>query len=184
LAMLLFTLRGTPFFYMGDEIGAEQVEIPESCIHDPFEKLVGGYGLGRDPERSPMRWDAGARGGFTNGTPWLPLGECARNVADQQRQPRSILNLYRALIALRKSNPCLARGEYCPLRSQNDVLGFERRDGDSKLLVALNTVNEPRLWTLREKGGRLLSSYLDEDASLVDRKLLLRPNEGVLLAVG
>jgi alpha-glucosidase len=73
LAMLLLTLKGTPFFYMGDEIGQERVHIAPEYVQDPFEKLVPGYGLCRDPERAPIRWNASEKGGFTNGTPWLPL---------------------------------------------------------------------------------------------------------------
>lgn len=52
LAMLLMTLRGTPFFFMGDEIGRKRVPIPPDRVRDPFEKLVPGYGLCRDPERA------------------------------------------------------------------------------------------------------------------------------------
>src|SRR5439155_11952839 len=75
LAMLLMTLRGTPFLFAGDEIGAEQVSIPPERIQDPFEKLIEGFGLCRDPERAPLRWDDTETGGFTTGEPWLPLGE-------------------------------------------------------------------------------------------------------------
>src|SRR6185436_18130862 len=57
LAMLLMTIRGTPFLFAGDEIGSEQVKIPPERIQDPFEKLVKGFDLGRDPERAPLRWD-------------------------------------------------------------------------------------------------------------------------------
>jgi alpha-glucosidase len=75
LAMQLMTIRGTPFLFAGDEIGSEQVKIPPERIRDPFEKLVKGFDLGRDPERAPLRWDDTERGGFTTGEPWLPLSE-------------------------------------------------------------------------------------------------------------
>src|SRR5205085_12464078 len=74
LAMLLFTLRGTPFFFAGDELGMEQVAIPADRVDDPFEKRLPGYDLNRDPERVPMRWTARPNGGFTTGHPWLPMG--------------------------------------------------------------------------------------------------------------
>lgn len=180
LAMLLFTLKGTPFFFMGDEIGAEQVRIPDNRVHDPFEKLVPGYDLGRDPERSPLRWDASAQGGFTNGTPWLPLGAAERNIEDQRRQPDSMLNLYRALIDLKKSTPCLTRGDYRPIRSEHDILAFERSDGERALLIALNIASEPRQRTLQAKGRRLISTCLDQGPSDFDGKLFLRGNEGVI----
>ena len=59
-AMLLLTLRGTPTLYYGDEIGMQDVPIPRERVQDPFEKRVPGLGLGRDPERTPMQWDASA----------------------------------------------------------------------------------------------------------------------------
>ncbi len=74
-AMLLLTLRGTPVLYYGDEIGMADANIPPQSVQDPWEKNVPGLGLGRDPERSPMPWDATAHGGFSTGLPWLPLGE-------------------------------------------------------------------------------------------------------------
>jgi alpha-glucosidase len=86
LAMLLLTLRDTPFFVAGDELGMERARIPQDATHDPFEKLVPGYGLNRDPERVPMPWDATSNGGFTTGEPWLPIGQIGRrNVADLQK---------------------------------------------------------------------------------------------------
>lgn len=54
--MLLMTIRGTPFLFAGDEMGSEQVQIPPERIQDPFEKLMKGFDLGRDPERAPLRW--------------------------------------------------------------------------------------------------------------------------------
>src|SRR5436190_14871936 len=122
LAMLLMTIRGTPFLFAGDEIGSEQVPIPAEQVRDPFEKLVKGFDLGRDPERAPLRWDDTEAGGFTTGEPWLPLsGDRARNIDAQRRDIKSLLNLYRKLIALRRQEPCLQHGEYRPRRAHNDV---------------------------------------------------------------
>src|SRR5436305_12033442 len=119
--MLLLTGKGTPLLFGGDEIGMEQVKIPKARIADPFEKLVGGYGLNRDPERSPMRWDETRNGGFTTGDPWLPMGAdiADRNVERLKNDSRSILALYRALIALRKRERVLVEGQYQPIRSHN-----------------------------------------------------------------
>jgi alpha-glucosidase len=127
LAMLLMTLKGTSFLYMGDEIGRKRVSIAPDRIRDPFEKLVPGFGLCRDPERAPMRWDASANGGFTSGRPWLPLDpEGSANVSGQQGDERSMLALFRALMAVRREHACLLRGRYEPLRSQSDVLALWR----------------------------------------------------------
>ncbi len=67
-AMLLLTLRGTPTLYQGDELGLENVPIPDALIQDPVERNVPGLGLGRDPERTPMQWDATNNGGFRHAT--------------------------------------------------------------------------------------------------------------------
>src|SRR6185503_17285360 len=103
-AMLLLTLRGTPTMYNGDEIGMHDVDIPPELVQDPQELGVPGIGLGRDPERTPMQWDASPNAGFTSGTPWLPLAANYRtaNVAAEHDDPASMLTLYRRLIALRR----------------------------------------------------------------------------------
>jgi alpha-glucosidase len=181
LAMLVMTLRGTPFMFAGDELGMEQVPIPPNCVQDPFEKLVGGYGLNRDPERSPMRWDDSEHGGFTSGNPWLPMGDdvAARNVKAFQRDERSLLWLYRRLIMLRRAEPALVEGDYIPLRSRHDVLTFRRELNSAKLLVALNTASEPRRLVLQDKGTLLLTTHLDRESGPIPT--VLRRDEGVVV---
>lgn len=93
-AMLLLTLPGTVFVYQGDEIG--MLDGPGG--DPPVDRF------GRDGQRQPMQWDAGRNGGFTTGTGWLPpVDPAVRNVAAQRRDPDSVLSLYRALIALRRT---------------------------------------------------------------------------------
>ena len=87
-AMLAFTLPGTAFCFGGDELGMRGVKIPSNRINDEFEKRVPEYGLNRDPERAPMRWDSGPKAGFTAGQPWLPLGaDVAECNARLQQKP-------------------------------------------------------------------------------------------------
>jgi alpha-glucosidase len=184
LAMLVLTLRGTPFLFAGDELGMEQVPIPPERIQDPFEKLVGGYGLNRDPERSPMRWDGSATGGFTTGEPWLPMGSdvAARNVAKLQADERSLLWLYRRLLQVRRTERALVEGEYVPLRSANDVLLYKRRCGNAELLIALNTVEQPRRCEISSAGTLVLSTYLDGgEGKPLKSSFLLRGSEGIIV---
>jgi alpha-glucosidase len=185
LAMLLMALKGTPFFFAGDEIGMEQVPIPEDRIDDPFEKRVPGYGLNRDPERVPMRWNGAARGGFTTGEPWLPLGPhvAERNVEKQKQQRGSLLALYRALIELRRREPALTHGDQVPLRSRNDILVLKRVGGRDEFLIALNLVHEPRKLEWRGEGAIVLSTYLDRENILVRAPLLLRADEGLIIKI-
>ena len=130
-AMLLLTLRGTPTLYYGDELGMRDVPVPAEAAQDPFEGR-------RDPVRTPMRWDDGPNAGFCppGVVPWLPVGgDLARvNVAAQRADPRSLLALYRRLLALRRERDDLALGGYEPVAAADGVLAY-RRDG---LLVALN----------------------------------------------
>ena len=185
LAMLLFTLRGSPFFFAGDELGMEQVSIPRACIHDPFEKLVPGYGLNRDPERAPMRWDETHAAGFTTGEPWLPLGadDGQRNVSLLQKDSRSILWLYRRLIQLRRTEPALALGDHVPVRSRNGVLMHKRAFAGHEMLIALNLMHDPRLVEWGASGRLLLSTSLDKEDIDIKSPLLLRGDEGVIVRI-
>ncbi|MGY4623285.1 glycosidase [Bradyrhizobium sp. USDA 4486] len=131
-----------------------------------------------------MCWDDSESGGFTTGRPWLPLepGD-APNVAEQQRDDRSVLALFRALIALRREHACLREGSYAPLRSRDDVLAFKRVAGGTEMLVALNTTAEPRKWHWQGRGRVLMTTHLDRPHEpLPDATILLRGNEGVIIA--
>ena len=126
-AMLLLTLPGTAFIYQGDEIG--MVDGPGAV--PPIDRA------GRDPHRHPMQWEAEPGGGFTTGTPWLPLTDPQhRSVEAERGAPGSMLELYRALIALRRD----LRGALELIPAEPDVLAFRRGEH----LVALNLGSEPR----------------------------------------
>ena len=94
-ALMLLTLRGTPFLYYGEELGMRDGEIPPERICDPVGQRF--PSLGRDPERTPMPWDASAHAGFSTADPWLPLGGRwpTVNVAAQRDDPGSMLSFYR-----------------------------------------------------------------------------------------
>jgi alpha-glucosidase len=184
LAMLLFTLRGTPFFFAGDELGREQVSVPRDRITDPFEKLLPGYDLNRDPERAPMPWDAGPNAGFTRGEPWLPMGSDLqeRNVATLKGDEQSLLWLYKRMIELRTTEPALTVGRYVPMRSSNDVLMYRREFDQDSIVIALNIADQPRRFNLAGPGHILLSTHLDavhcKDA---EGPIMLRANEGLVI---
>ncbi len=182
--MLLLTLRGTPTMYYGDEIGMTNVEVPPEQAQDPWEHNEPGLRLGRDPQRTPMQWDDSRHAGFTGGRPWLPLHpDHARcNVACLATDPRSILSFYRQLLALRRAEPALSCGAYVPLPVTEEVMRFERRDGDRRLLIALNFGGRPHLCPLPAEAGTadiLLSTGCDRSESGLDA-IALRPDEGVV----
>jgi alpha-glucosidase len=143
-AMLLLTLRGTPTIYQGDEIGIGKVDIPPDRIRDPQDLRQPGMGLGRDRSRTPMSWDASRHAGFSTAEPWLPLNSDwqTRNVAAQEDDPRSMLALYRKLLAARRHHPALSLGSMTVHPGERGVLAYERQYGDQRLFVALNLSGE------------------------------------------
>ena len=154
-ALLLLTLRGTPFIYYGEEIGMRNVEIPADRVQDPVAHTLDPK-FGRDPERSPMQWSDGPGGGFGSDDPWLPMGEdvATRNVEAQRRDPTSLLCLYRDLIALRRRTPALHRGTYSGLSEPDaPVWAFERTQDDRRVRVAVNFDDCPHTVDLGPEGA-------------------------------
>jgi alpha-glucosidase len=182
-AMLLLTLRGTPTIYYGDEIGMLDVEVPPGLERDPAR--FGGPSGGRDPERTPMRWDDSPGAGFSGATPWLPIGPVgSTNVAAQRRDPTSMLELYRRLIGLRRSDPALAIGAWAPLRAKDGVLAYERSLAGRRLIVALDLSGRPGTLDLGSAAGRiLLSTRLDREGEHVGRVVNLRADEGLIIVL-
>ena len=180
-AMLLLTLRGTPTIYYGDEIGMQDVPIAADRAVDPAEKRQPGIGLGRDPERTPLPWDASPLGGFTTGEPWLPLGDHDRtNVAAAASDPHSILALCRRLLALRREFRPLTHGSLESIEAVADVLSYQRRDGATRLSIVLNLSSETHR-VPHEAARVLISTFLDRSGEAIDGAIVLRANEGVVL---
>ena len=179
-AILLMTLRGTPTIYYGDEIGLSRVEIPPEAVQDPWG--INEPGQGRDPSRTPMQWDGGPQAGFTSGKPWLPLSDdhAARNVAALEADAGSVLNLYRALIALRRAHRALSVGAFRLRAVDDDVLVYERSSGDERLVVALNLSSHDRPLPDALAGVSVLIST-HGDRSGVRDGTPLRADEGLVL---
>jgi alpha-glucosidase len=187
-AMLLLTLRGTPTLYYGDEIGMHDVKIPPAKVQDPFEKNVPGRGLGRDPERTPMQWNAALHAGFSVAEPWLPIAEdyAQANVEAQRNDPRSMLSLYKSLLGLRRGEPALEVGRLEPVHAQGDVLAYVRRGrkGEDDFLVALNLGPHPHVLpraASAPSGTIALSTHLDRGGERLAGDLQLRADEGVVV---
>ena len=178
-AMLLLTLRGTPTLYQGDELGIGRVDIPQEDLRDPKELREPGIGLGRDPSRTPMAWNSSLNAGFSETPPWLPLHRDweARNVAAQQNEPSSILLLYKALLALRRTEPALSIGAFEMLQGSDDVLAFERKLGDRRIQVALN------LSACEQQSEFAPGKFLISTLGSSPPPDFLRPNEGVIVRV-
>jgi len=181
-AMLLLTLPGTLTMYYGEELGMTNVPIPPDDVHDPAEKNEPGLGLGRDPERTPMPWNGSASGGFTNGRPWLPIGDDYQsvNVAALEKDETSILHLYRKLIDLRHRRPTLIGGRMLSIRGDGGVLRYERRGDEDRILVLLNLTGDSVRMTV-ESGKILASTLFDRDGQPVNRAVELKAAEGMVI---
>ena len=172
-AMLLLTLRGTPFLYYGDELGMLDVSIPAEQYQDPQGINLG---FSRDPERTPMQWDASPHAGYSAAEPWLPVAPdyAQVNVEAEKSDPRSVLALYKRLIDLRRTDEALSLGAYAPLDAPEGVFAYTR---GAKYTVALNFSGSSR--TLNTGGTIVLSTELDRDDTVAS--VTLRPHEGVIL---
>ena len=188
--MLLLTLRGTPTIYYGEELGMENVEIPPDQEQDPAGLRVPGIGMGRDPERTPMQWDASPNAGFApeGVTTWLPLAPDyeTRNVAVEKADPKSILNLTNELLELRKSHPALAVGDYAAIDGVPDeCFVYTRSTAGQRVLIALNLTNQEHQFTLPYTGtGQVVTSTgKDRTGKISLTFMVLQPNEGILIDI-
>jgi alpha-glucosidase len=155
-ATMLLTLRGTPFLYYGEEIGMRDIKLKRSEIMDPPGKTYWPLYQGRDGCRSPMQWDATFQAGFGKGRSWMPVhpNYLIRNVAAQLKQRDSLLNVYKQLIALRRQNIALRRGDFTVVDlAEPKCLVYQRTHGKKRMLVALNFSRDTRKLTLGLPAG-------------------------------
>jgi alpha-glucosidase len=200
-AMMVLTLRGTPFLYYGEELGMVDGEIPPDRVVDVD---------GRDPERTPMQWDASPGAGFSlpldrsagsparrggggdasaGATPWLPVAAGAErvNVAVERDDPTSMLSLYRRLIWYRKGSAALRWGAYRSLPEVPESLyAFVREAPEERLLVVLNFGDAPVRWPAGPGLGDAARVELSTDPSrrpgpVALPDLVITADEGVVL---
>jgi alpha-glucosidase len=183
-AVLLLTLRGTPMFLYGDELG--MVDQPVARQHQRDYFGLAEFGVSRDPTRTPMPWDAGPHGGFAPADApdlWLPVSNEyeSNNVEAQLGDPGSMLNLYRQLIALRKGSSALCRGTYTRLGPEGDCLVYARRAGDDHKLIALNLSRDSVEVEFHGTGAIQVSTRPDRGRDRVAGSIELRGDEGVVV---
>jgi alpha-glucosidase len=195
LATFQLTVRGVPTVYMGEEIGMTDVQIPRTQAQDPVSKLYGWVpdvvrqwlpvNLNRDNNRTPMQWTAGAHAGFCSAQarPWLPVAahnrhEC--NVEGQQGDTGSLLNLYRALLHLRRESAALSAGTLTPLDTlPPTVLGYVRQLREEAITVLLNFGTAPVEITLPAPRTILLAT--DPRCACDGRRAQLVAKSGIVL---
>ena len=159
LSTFLLTMRGTPFYYFGDELGMSNIKFNSINDYRDIETIsiykrtkdVGGdlnYFLegqkisARDNGRTPFQWDASEKAGFTTGTPWIKINKNKNkvNVKSEEKDSNSTLNYFKKLVQLRKNNKeVLVYGSYELLDKDNpNVYAYKRTSANKKILVLLN----------------------------------------------
>lgn len=203
LAMILLTLRGTPFLYQGEEIGMTDYPLfqPEE-YKDPvnfwlldllpkfhFSKkktlqLI--HNCNRDNARTPMQWGKGENADFTSGNEtWLPVNPNYPeiNVEVEKKDPDSILSFYRQLIQFRKEEPALLYGTFEPIKTKGSIMAFYRSYQGEMLFVLLNLTKKNQ--RLPHKISSLVGQVLFSNYSHAGFtfKKRLRPYEGLIVKI-
>lgn len=202
LATAAYFLQGTPFIYQGEEIGMTNVDFERidefrdiESINKAAELRESGMSdaailsvlkrKSRDNGRTPMQWDSSPEAGFTTGHPWIGVNSnhTRINVADQMRDPSSILSYYRELIRLRKETEVIQRGDYELVHADEHVYAYARKLDSTSLYVISNFTSEARGFDLAGlpgflRGTRLIGNYPPPSPEGAGR---LRPYECVVI---
>ncbi|MDU6558780.1 MAG: alpha,alpha-phosphotrehalase [Streptococcus sp.] len=201
LAASIHLSRGTPYIYMGEEIGmvdpdydsmadyvdvesinAYQMLLKEGKSEQEAFQII--QAKSRDNSRIPMQWDASENAGFSTGTPWLKVGKSYPHINVENEIKGPIFAFYQNLIRLRKEMPIISEGSYKPaFEDSKQVYAFERQYEDEKLLVLNNfyaTEVEIDLPAAYQNGQILISNYEDEEVS---EKMLLKPYQTLAIYV-
>ena len=203
LATMQMLQRGLPFIYQGQEIGMENVLLTsirevddistldeyEVCLREGFSeeealRIVNRYS--RDNARTPVQWDSSKNAGFTTGTPWLPVNPnyIKINVAEQEKDPESVLSYYKKLTALRKNleyKETIVYGDFVPFMADEDRLMAFYRKGEKTLLILGNYRKEERELELPAPVKKLVLS--NAEPRITGRKITLSGYEATILEI-
>ena len=210
MGTILYTLRGTPFVFQGEELGMQNVDWPSISDYDDLESksqydiaLKDGYSeseamefvhrFSRDNARTPMQWTDEKNAGFTNSNPWLPVNTDykSKNAKAESMDQYSVLNWYKKLADFRKNNDVLINGQYREIMKDSaEIYAFSRENNDTELIIAVNFSKKNATLDLSEaksddaslKPSVAMSSY-PESGQISSGKLELRPYEAVIVQI-
>ncbi|HEX3024444.1 MAG TPA: alpha-glucosidase [Chitinophagaceae bacterium] len=204
LTTFLLTMRATPYYYFGDELGMSNIKFDKIEDYNDIETknhyillqsqkgdlkafLEAAKISARDNGRTPFQWDATANAGFTTGTPWLKVNPNYKNinVAAETGDENSCLNYFKKAVQLRKNNKVLVYGKYQLLDKANEkVYAYTRGEGADKMLVILNFSKEKLKWDLPAgltiDGAPLLNNYKTFNATT---SVQLEPYQAIVFKV-
>ncbi|MBS6022601.1 MAG: alpha-glucosidase [Paeniclostridium sordellii] len=170
LGLMYFMQEGTPFIYQGQEIGMTNVEFENiedyndvKTKNNYYLGLESGEGhedlmkrawrLSRDNSRTPMQWDDSNFGGFSKSKPWININPNYKtiNVKNQINDEYSILNFYKTMIKIRKSNEALIYGEYkLILEDDKNIYAYKRVLGSDEFIIITNMSNEKVMYNYKD----------------------------------
>lgn len=199
LAASIHLSRGTPYIYMGEEIGmidpdfdtmadyvdveslnAYQIMLDEGKTPEEAFKII--QAKSRDNSRTPMQWDASENAGFTSGQPWLKAGKSYPEINVESEKDGVIFSFYQDLIKLRKEMPIIAEGDYkAAFKNHDKVYAFERTLEAQKMLVLNNFFAEEvelELPKAYQNAEVLISNY---DTGELGKTITLKPYQTLAL---
>ncbi|MFV8368423.1 glycoside hydrolase family 13 protein [Flavobacterium sp. LB2R40] len=203
LSTFIMSMRGTPYYYYGDELGMTNIRfdsIKDYTDVDTRNKYIslknkggdlqsflqGQKQTSRENGRTPMQWDRNKNARFTTGIPWLKVNQNYNTISvnTQEKDPNSVLNYFRKLVQLRKQNPTLVYGKYTLLDKENpNIFAYMRELDGKKLLVLLNFTDKISTYNI---GFSMARSKIILDNYTGIKKLknnVLRPYEAIITAL-
>lgn len=200
LAGMIHLMRGTPYIYQGEEIGMLNAHFPSIGQYRDVESLNYYQILleegrtkeealetlaarSRDNSRTPMQWDGGKYGGFSDTEPWIPMSEAFRKeitVEAQQNDDDSILAFYKKLIAMRKKYPVIAKGEIAFRETGTDrVFAYQRTFGEQQMFVFCNLDRKQQCVKITGElsGCRILLENYESREMLPEKVYTMEPYE-------
>ncbi|MBS1530610.1 MAG: alpha-glucosidase [Bacteroidetes bacterium] len=201
LTTFIMTMRGTPYYYNGDELGMTNAGFTDikdyrdvSVLNEYKHQQNIGADMqafmkrtefsARDNGRTPFQWNASANAGFTTGTPWINVNPNYKTINEEaeDKDPNSVLNYFRKIVKLRHDNRALVYGKYTLLDKNNpDTYAYTRELNGKKLLVTLNFRDHPAKVNTRLDIGKakvLIGNYASPSTNG-----MLRPYEAVVYKV-
>lgn len=202
LTTFVLTMRGTAYYFQGDELGMVNIRFDSISDYNDidtinkYEFIKSQHGdlegfleeqkqASRENSRTPFQWNATPNAGFTEGNPWLKVhpNHTTINAESQENDADSTLNYFRKLVQLRKKEPTLIYGSYTLLDEENEnVYAYLRELNGRKIMVLLNFTSQEALFSIPIAviGAKILLSNYNQK-SIESNKLL--PYEAAIIAI-